>query len=93
MTPQSNTNLKRTDLWFGKWHDECSKFSPEQTKASKFGLLSGRFIQQKMYELKTCRGVMRYDNEERCKVWKGIDSSVQNQHEEFNKFWQEHSKI
>ena len=47
MTLQSNTNLKRTDLWFGKWHDECGKFSPEQTKASKFGLLSGRFIQSR----------------------------------------------
>ena len=36
---------------------------------------------------------MYYDNEEWCKIWKGIDLSVQNWHEEFNKFWPEHSKI
>ena len=36
---------------------------------------------------------MCYDNEEWCKIWKGIDLSVQNWHEEFNKFWPEHSKI
>ena len=33
------------------------------------------------------------DNEERCKIWKGIDLSVQNWHEESNKFWPKHSKI
>ena len=27
------------------------------------------------------------------KFWKGIDQSVQNWHEELNKFWLEHSKI
>ena len=36
---------------------------------------------------------MCYDIEEWCKIWKGIDLSVQNQHEEFNKFWLEHLKI
>ena len=30
--------------------------------------------------------VMSYDNAEWCKTWKGIDLSVQNWHEEFNKF-------
>ena len=32
------------------------------------------------------RGVIRDENEEWCKIWKGIDESVQNWHEEFNKF-------
>ena len=36
---------------------------------------------------------MRHDNEEWCKVWGGIDFSVQNWYEEFDKFWPEHSKI
>ena len=36
---------------------------------------------------------MCYDNEEWYKIWKGIDLSVQNWHEKFNKFWPEHSKI
>ena len=26
---------RKTDLWFGKWHKEFGKFSPEQTKVSK----------------------------------------------------------
>ena len=30
-------NLKKTDLWFRKWH-EYGKFSPEHLKVSKFGL-------------------------------------------------------
>ena len=37
-----------------------------------------------MYELKIYRGVMIHDNEEWCKIWRGLDFSVQNRHEEFN---------
>ena len=36
---------------------------------------------------------MCHDNEEWCKVWRGINLSVQNWLEEFGKFWLEHSKI
>ena len=36
---------------------------------------------------------MCYENEEWYKTWKEINLSVQNWHEEFNKFWPEHSKI
>ena len=36
---------------------------------------------------------MCHDNEEWCKNWSGIDLSVQNLLEEFDKFWPEHSKI
>ena len=36
---------------------------------------------------------MRCDNEEWCKIWNRIDLPLQNWHEEFNKFWPEHSKI
>ena len=36
---------------------------------------------------------MCHDNEEWCKIWTGIDLSIQNWHEEFKKFWPEHSKI
>ena len=50
-------------------------------------------LKLKMYELKIYRGVMCHDNEEWCKIWRGIDLSVQNWHEEFDKFWPEHSKI
>ena len=44
----------------------------------------------KMHELKIYWGVMRHENEEWCKNWRGIDFSVQNWHD---KFWFKHSKI
>ena len=28
---------RKTDLWFGKWHEEFGKFSPEHAKCSKLG--------------------------------------------------------
>ena len=46
-----------------------------------------------MYELKIFRGAICHDNEKRCKIWTGIDLSVSNWHEKFDKFWPEHSKI
>ena len=46
-----------------------------------------------MYELKIYRGVLCHDNEEWYKIWRGTGLSVQNWHEEFDKFWPEHSKI
>ena len=41
----------------------------------KLGLKIGTFMghihpKEKMYDLKIHRGVMRFDNEERCKIWK-----------------------
>ena len=36
---------------------------------------------------------MCLDNEEWCKIWRENDLSVQNWHEEFDKFWPKHSKI
>ena len=47
-----------------------------------------------MYVLKIYRGVIcHHDNEEWCKTWRGIESSVQNWHEEFYEFWPKHLKI
>ena len=60
----------------------------------KIGTFMASFCSKlKMYELKIYRGVMCHDNEEWCKIWTGIDWSVQNWHEEFNDFWLQHSKI
>ena len=36
---------------------------------------------------------MCHDNEEWCKIWRGIDLSFQNWHEEFDEFWPKHLKI
>ena len=46
-----------------------------------------------MYELKIYREIMCHDNEGWCKIWKGIDLSVQNWHDEFEKFWPEHENL
>ena len=46
-----------------------------------------------MYGLKFYWGVLCHDNEEWCKIGRWIDLSIQNWHEEFEKFWPEHSKI
>ena len=44
-------------------------------------------------ELKIYRGVMCNDTEKWCKIWRRIDLSFQNWHEEFDEFWPEHSKF
>ena len=36
---------------------------------------------------------MCHGNEDWFKIWRGIDLSVQNLHEEFNEFWLQHWKI
>ena len=46
-----------------------------------------------MYDLKIYRGAICQENAEWCKVWRGIDLSFQNWHEQFDKFWPEHSKV
>ena len=38
---------RKTDLWFGKWHEEFGKFSPEHSKILKLGLWWGPFIQSR----------------------------------------------
>ena len=39
--------LLSTDLWFGKWHEEYGKFSPEQLKVSKLGFWWDPLIQSR----------------------------------------------
>ena len=38
---------RKTDLWFGKWHEEFRTFSPERSKVSKLGLWWDTFIQSR----------------------------------------------
>ena len=60
----------------------------------KIGTFIGSFYpKKKMCEVKIYKGVMYYNNDEWYKIWKGIDLSIQNWHEEVNKFCSEHSKI
>ena len=47
---------RKTDMWFGKWHEVYSKFPPEHLKVSKLGL--GSFnLKKKRYELKSYKRV------------------------------------
>ena len=38
---------RKSDLRFGKWHEELGKSSPKHMKVSKLGLLLGSFIQSR----------------------------------------------
>ena len=79
--------LLSTDLWFGKWHEEYDTFSPEHMKVSKLGFCWDPLIQNwKSMSLKTLRGVICHDNEEWCKISRGIGLSFQSWHEEIDKF-------
>ena len=77
---------RKNDLWFGKWHKEYDKCSPEHWKVSKLGLWWDPFVQsRKCMNLKV--------TEELCLVTMKNDAKFENWHEEFDKFWLEHSKI
>ena len=85
---------RKSDLWFGKWHEESDKFSSEHSEVSKLGLSLGPFIQsRKCMSLKLTGGNYRLRQWRMMQNLKGIDLPVQNWHEEFNKFSPEHSKI
>ena len=40
---------RKTNLRFGKWHEEFGRFSPEHSKVSKLGLWLDPFIQSRKY--------------------------------------------
>ena len=85
--------LLSTDLWFGKWHEEYGKFSPEHLKVSKLGFWWDPLIQSwKSMSLKSTEELsvmkMKYD-----KIWRGIGLSFQRWYEEFEEFWPEHLKV
>ena len=65
-----------------------TNFYHSMLRSLKIGTLMRSFYWKwKLFELKCYMGVLRHDSEEWCKIWRGIDSSVQNWHEEFDKFW------
>ena len=93
-TEESCKIWRKIDLWFGEWHKEFGKFSPQHLEVSKSGLWWDSFFQsRKKDELKIYRGVMCNNTEEWWKIWRGMDFSFQDRHEKLDKFWPEHSKI
>ena len=82
------------DLSFQNWHGKFDEFWPKHLKVSKiFTLMCSFWAKYILLELKKYRGVIFHDTEEWYKIWRGIDLSFQNWHEEFDKFWPEHSKV
>ena len=87
-------NWRGIDLSFQNLHEEFDKFWHEHLKVSKIFTLMGSFwTKYILFGLKKYRGVIFHDTEEWYKIWKGINLSFQNWHEEFDKFWPEHSKV
>ena len=68
---------RKTDLCFGKWHEEFGKFSPEYSKVWKLGLWWDPFVQsRKCISLTFTEELyMCHDNEEWYKNWRGNDLS------------------
>ena len=84
---------RKTDLWFGKWLGIWQIFT-RALESVKIENLVGSFCPKwKMHELKIYRGVMCNYTEQWWKTWRGIDLSLQNWHEEFDKFWPKHSEV
>ena len=79
---------------FQNWHKEFDKIWPKHSKVSKIFILMGSFwAKYILFELKKYRGIIFHKTEERYKIWRGIDLSLQNWHKEFDKIWLEHSKV
>ena len=66
---------KKNDLWFGKWHEEYGKFSPEQLEVSKLAYWWDPLIQiRKSVSLKsteklcvmTMKNVAKFKEELTC---------------------------
>ena len=65
-----------------------TNFHHRMLRNLKIGTLRRSFYsKRKVFELETCREVLRHGSEEWCKIWRGIECSVQNWQEEFDKFW------
>ena len=76
---------RKSDLCFQKWHEEFSKFSPENVRKSENWNFDGILLSKvENVWAKIYREVLYHDNEEWCKIWREIDLSVQNWHEEFD---------
>ena len=82
------------DLLLQNWHEEFDEFRSEHLKVPKIFILMHSFwAKYILFELKKYRGVIFHDTEEVYKIWRGIDLSFQNWHEDFDKFWTKPSKV
>ena len=61
----------QTDLWFGKWHVDFGKFSPEHLKVSKFGFWWDLFVQSWKFTEDLC--VLTLENDIQANLYKELD--------------------
>ena len=84
---------RKTDLCFQKCTWGIWQIFTRALESLQIGTLMTYFcLKVQMYEFKNCRGVMCHGNDKWCKICRGTDLPVENWHEEFDKFWPEHSK-
>ena len=87
-------NLKENWLLLSKMTWGIWDIFTRALESLKIGTLMGFFCPKlKTHELKIYWGVMCHENEKWCKNWRVIDFSIQNWHEQFEKFWFKHAKI
>ena len=71
-----------------------TNLDPSTRKVSKtFILMCSFWAKYILFELEKYRGIFFHETEEGYKTWRGIDSSFQNWHKKFDKFWSEHTKV
>ena len=85
---------RKTNLWFGKWHEKFGKFSSEHCKVWKLELLWNPFIQSwKCMSLKVTEDLCVMTMKNNAKCLGVFDFSLKSWHEEFRKFGPQHSKL
>ena len=74
------------DLLFQNWQKEFYKIWLQHSKVSKIVILMGSFwAKYILFELKKYWGKIFHESEEGYKIWRGVDLSFQNLHQEFDK--------
>ena len=78
-TEESLKIWRKSGLWFGKWHEEFGRFSPEHSKISKICFLMSCFWPKyKLFQLKRYRGVIFDGTKYWCKIWRKTDFAFKN---------------
>ena len=81
-------NLKIADLWFGKSHEEFTKFLPEHWRVSKLGLWWDIFIQ-----ILKCMIICVMTIKNDAKLEEELTCRFKIEMRNFYKFWPGHSKV
>ena len=85
---------RASNLSLQNWHGQFDQFWPEHLKVSNtFVLMRSFWAKYILFKIKKYRRVIFHDAEEWYKIWWGINLLFQNWHEEFGKYWPEHSRV